>query len=101
MQLLIPPENVALRKGEVNTQRLRQTSVRPRTGYHTPQQAIPLAPSFRTNAPVGIRVRPDPTSPRSCRENNDMSMLLRRWSWTDVQTVSTDRDSDGSAFRDG
>ena len=61
---------------------------RDRTGFHTPQRATQLVRLFRTNAPVGTRVRLGPTDLGSCREN--VSALLRRW-WLgekDPQVVS-------------
>jgi len=60
-------------------QRLHRNCVRDRTGSHRPQRANPPSHSFRTNAPVGIHMRPDPTNPGSCHEKKMMSALPRRW----------------------
>jgi len=66
----VPPENVELGEEEVNTHWIHQKSTSGRTGFHTPQRATPLAPSSRTNAPVGTHKRLDPTNPGSCNAVN-------------------------------
>jgi len=101
MQPLTPPENVALSGLEVNTRRLHQNPMRDRTGSRTPQRAIQLGHSFRTNAPVGNRERLDPKDPGSCHVNNGMSALSRMWRREHAQVVSPHRDKDRSSFGDG
>ena len=53
MQLLAPPENVAL-GNEVSSQRFYRDTACDRTGSHTPLQVSLCAHLFRANAPVGI-----------------------------------------------
>ena len=68
------------------------------TGSHIPQQAIPLAPSFRTNDLVGIHKRLDPTDPGPCHVNVNVSTLLRRrLRKKGVQVVPSQRHGDRSS----
>ena len=100
MQLLTPPENVALGE-KLILDLLYHNSTGIRTGSHTPRRAIGLARSLRTNAPVGTRGHPDPTSLGSCRETL-RRVLWREWRRRrkDIQVVSHCRDSDRSSFGD-